>query len=254
MNDEKTKKVEQVSNEASEKMTNEQLTETMNEVPEKPVNTLQEEPISEPNEEPVKELVEDPISEPNEEPVKELVEEPISEPNEEPVKELVEEPIEEPIKEPIQSTSQTQKATLDEPQVGLANSEFQRGNQEVPQEIKKWNWGAFSLNIIWGIGNKTYLPLLCLIPLFNLVWVFICGFKGNEWAWRDGNYTDVETFKQVQKTWSRAGIAMFIIQILIILLYLVFVVFILSSLWYIRDSFIRDSYNYDPYIYDGYYY
>ena len=234
MNDEKTKKVEQVSNEASQKMTNEQLTETMNEVPEKPVNALQEEPISEPNEEP--------ISEPNEEPVKELVEEPI------------EEPIKEPIKEPIQSTSQTQKTTLDEPQVGLANSEFQRGNQEVPQEIKKWNWGAFSLNIIWGIGNKTYLPLLCLIPLFNLVWVFICGFKGNEWAWRDGNYTDVETFKQVQKTWSRAGIAMFIIQIVIILLYLVFVVFILSSLWYIRDSFIRDSYNYDPYIYDGYYY
>lgn len=226
MNDEKTKKVEQVSNEASEKMTNEQLTETMNEVPGKPVNTLQEEPISEPNEEPVKELVEEPI----------------------------EEPIKEPIKEPIQSTSQTQKATLDEPQVGLANSEFQRGNQEVPQEIKKWNWGAFSLNIIWGIGNKTYLPLLYLIPLFNLVWVFICGFKGNEWAWRDGNYTDVETFKQVQKTWSRAGIAMFIIQIVIILLYLVFVVFILSSLWYIRDSFIRDSYNYDPYIYDGYYY
>ncbi|STD22396.1 Uncharacterised protein [Enterococcus mundtii] len=246
MNDEKTKKVEQVSNEASQKMTNEQLTETMNEVPEKPVNALQEEPISELNEEPVKELVEEPISEPNEEPVKELVEEPISELNEEPIKE--------PIKEPIQSTSQTQKTTLDEPQVGLANSEFQRGNQEVPQEIKKWNWGAFSLNIIWGIGNKTYLPLLCLIPLFNLVWVFICGFKGNEWAWRDGNYTDVETFKQVQKTWSRAGIAMFIIQIVIILLYLVFVVFILSSLWYIRDSFIRDSYNYDPYIYDGYYY
>ncbi|OTP26473.1 hypothetical protein A5802_000184 [Enterococcus mundtii] len=230
MNDEKTKKVEQVSNEASQKMTNEQLTETMNEVPEKPVNALQEEPISEPNEEPVKELVEEPISELNEEPIKE------------------------PIKEPIQSTSQTQKTTLYEPQVGLANSEFQRGNQEVPQEIKKWNWGAFSLNIIWGIGNKTYLPLLCLIPLFNLVWVFICGFKGNEWAWRDGNYTDVETFKQVQKTWSRAGIAMFIIQIVIILLYLVFVVFILSSLWYIRDSFIRDSYNYDPYIYDGYYY
>ncbi|MEQ6207326.1 MULTISPECIES: hypothetical protein [Enterococcus] len=136
----------------------------------------------------------------------------------------------------------------------MANSEFQRGNQEVPEEIKKWNWGAFSLNIIWGIGNKTYLPLLCLIPLFNFVWVFICGFKGNEGAWRDGNYTDVETFKQVQKTWSRAGIAMFIIQIVIILLYLVFVVFILSSLWYIRDSFIRDSYNYDPYIYDGYYY
>lgn len=218
MNDETTKKIDQVTNEASEQMTDEQFTETMDEATGKPVNEQPKEPI------------------------------------EEPVKEPIKEPIEEPIKEPIQPTSQTQKATLDEPQVGLANSEFQRVNQEVPEEIKKWNWGAFSLNIIWGIGNKTYLPLLCLIPLFNLVWVFICGFKGNEWAWRDGNYTDVETFKQVQKTWSRAGIAMFIIQIAIILLYLAFVVFILSSLWYIRDSFIRDSYNYDPYIYDGYYY
>lgn len=234
MNDETMKKIDQVTNEVSEKITNEQLTETRDEATGKPVNEQPKERAKEPIEEPVKELDADAGVDATEEPI--------------------EKPIEEPIEEPIQPTSHTKKATRDEPRVGLANSEFQRGNQEVPEEIKKWNWGAFSLNIIWGIGNKTYLPLLCLIPLFNLVWVFICGFKGNEGAWRDGNYTDVETFKQVQKTWSRAGIAMFIIQIVIILLYLVFVVFILSSLWYIRDSFIRDSYNYDPYIYDGYYY
>ncbi|MGM0274397.1 hypothetical protein IGK01_000615 [Enterococcus sp. AZ080] len=230
MNDETMKKIDQVTNEVSEKITNEQLTETRDEATGKPVNEQPKERAKEPIEEPVKELDADAGVD------------------------ATEEPIEKPIEEPIQPTSHTKKATRDEPRVGLANSEFQRGNQEVPEEIKKWNWGAFSLNIIWGIGNKTYLPLLCLIPLFNFVWVFICGFKGNEGAWRDGNYTDVETFKQVQKTWSRAGIAMFIIQIVIILLYLVFVVFILSSLWYIRDSFIRDSYNYDPYIYDGYYY
>ncbi|ELS0478071.1 ribonuclease G [Enterococcus faecalis] len=87
--------------------------------------------------------------------------------------------------------------------------------------MKKWNWGAFSLNILWGIGNKTYLPLLCLIPFFNLVWIFVCGIKGNEWAWKDGEYTDVETFKKVQKTWNRAGITLFIIQIAIIILYFV---------------------------------
>lgn len=234
MNDKTMKKIDQVTNEVSEKITNEQLTETRDEATGKPVNEQPKERAKEPIEEPVKELDADAGVDATEEPI--------------------EKPIEEPIEEPIQPTSHTKKATRDEPRVGLANSEFQRGNQEVPEEIKKWNWGAFSLNIIWGIGNKTYLPLLCLIPLFNFVWVFICGFKGNEGAWRDGNYTDVETFKQVQKTWSRAGIAMFIIQIVIILLYLVFVVFILSSLWYIRDSFIRDSYNYDPYIYDGYYY
>ena len=238
MNDETMKKIDQVTNEVSEKITNEQLTETRDEATGKPVNEQPKERAKEPIEEPVKELDADAGVDATEEPIEKPIEK----------------PIEEPIEEPIQPTSHTKKATRDEPRVGLANSEFQRGNQEVPEEIKKWNWGAFSLNIIWGIGNKTYLPLLCLIPLFNFVWVFICGFKGNEGAWRDGNYTDVETFKQVQKTWSRAGIAMFIIQIVIILLYLVFVVFILSSLWYIRDSFIRDSYNYDPYIYDGYYY
>ena len=48
-----------------------------------------------------------------------------------------------------------------------------------PAEIRGWNWGAFMYNIFWGIGNKSYLPLLCLIPVFNLVWIFVCGFTGH---------------------------------------------------------------------------
>src|SRR6516162_11951094 len=34
----------------------------------------------------------------------------------------------------------------------------------IPAEIKRWNWGAFLLNWIWGIGNQTYIALLALIP------------------------------------------------------------------------------------------
>jgi hypothetical protein len=101
--------------------------------------------------------------------------------------------------------------------------------QEVPAEIKKWNWGAFSMSILWGIGNKTYLPLLCLIPIFNIVWIFICGAKGNTWAWKDGNYTDVETFKAIQSTWNRAGLVLFIFQILGIILYLLFFFMVIFS-------------------------
>ncbi|QPQ24674.1 MULTISPECIES: hypothetical protein [Lonsdalea] len=41
----------------------------------------------------------------------------------------------------------------------------------VPREVKGWNWGAFMFNIVWGVGNKTYLPLLCFVPLLNIVWV-----------------------------------------------------------------------------------
>jgi len=38
----------------------------------------------------------------------------------------------------------------------------------VPPEIKGWNWGAFLLNWIWGIGNSTYIALLMFVPLVNI--------------------------------------------------------------------------------------
>ncbi|EKT53060.1 hypothetical protein [Providencia sneebia] len=87
-------------------------------------------------------------------------------------------------------------------------------NKSVPQEIKRWNWGAFVFNIIWGFGNKSFLPLLMLIPIFNVVWMFVCGFKGNEWAWKNGDYDSPETFMKVQETWNRAGLVYFIIMII----------------------------------------
>ncbi|CAH1851830.1 ribonuclease G [Convivina praedatoris] len=98
----------------------------------------------------------------------------------------------------------------------------------VPSEIKGWNWGAFIYNVFWGIGNKTYLPLLCLIPGFNLIWMFVCGFKGNEWAWQKGDYKDIDTFRAVQATWNRAGLAQFIIGLIGIILYIAFIGFILT--------------------------
>lgn len=84
-----------------------------------------------------------------------------------------------------------------------------------PKEVKGWNWGAFAFNIWWGIGNKTYLPLLCLIPVFNIIWAFVCGFKGNEWAWKNGDYNNIESFKKVQQTWNLAGLVFFIVSIVI---------------------------------------
>ncbi len=33
----------------------------------------------------------------------------------------------------------------------------------VPAEIDRWNWGAFLLNAIWGIGNNTFIALLTLV-------------------------------------------------------------------------------------------
>lgn len=87
-------------------------------------------------------------------------------------------------------------------------------NNVVPEEVKGWNWGAFMYSVFWGFGNKTYLPLLTLVPVFGLIWVFVVGVKGNEWAWKNGNYTDVATFRAVQETWNRGGLVMFILVLL----------------------------------------
>lgn len=107
----------------------------------------------------------------------------------------------------------------------------------IPDEIKGWNWGAFMFNITWGFGNKSYLPLLCLIPVFNIIWVFVCGFKGNEWAWQKCDHKDIEIFQAVQKSWNRAGLVAFVIAIIFIVLYFVFIAALVSV-------FVNDYYNY----------
>lgn len=95
---------------------------------------------------------------------------------------------------------------------------------------KGFNWGAFMFTWIWGIGNSAYLTLLCFVPLLNLIWPFICGFKGNEWALNSGAFQTVEEFNAAQKTWNRAGIAMFILMAVFILIYVVFGVIMFTTL------------------------
>ncbi|MGH1429011.1 MAG: cytochrome c oxidase assembly factor Coa1 family protein [Arenicella sp.] len=81
----------------------------------------------------------------------------------------------------------------------------------VPEEVKGWNWGAFCLNWIWGIGNSTYIALLMFVPLVNFVMLFVLGAKGSEWAWRNRTWRDVEHFQSTQKKWRNAGILVFLV-------------------------------------------
>jgi hypothetical protein len=83
----------------------------------------------------------------------------------------------------------------------------------VPEEIKRWSWGAFGLTWIWGICNSVWIALLCFIPLFGLVWAFILAVKGNEWAWRNKKWDSIEHFKNTQRSWDIAGIVLFAISI-----------------------------------------
>ena len=84
---------------------------------------------------------------------------------------------------------------------------------QVPSEVRGWNWGAFFLNWIWGIGNSTYIALLMFVPIVNLVMPFVLGAKGNEWAWRNRAWRSVEQFKATQRKWAWSG---FIVVLVII--------------------------------------
>ena len=96
-------------------------------------------------------------------------------------------------------------------------------NSDIPIEnIKGWNWGAFWLTWLWGIGNKSWLTFWALIPYFNILWMFVCGFKGNEWAWKNKNWTNFEEFTRVQKKWATIAniLAVTLITIVVIIMIL----------------------------------
>ena len=78
--------------------------------------------------------------------------------------------------------------------------------REIPPELDRWNWGAFLLNWIWGLGNNTFLALLVFAPFVGFVMPFVLGAKGSAWAWRNGRWTSVEHFQRVQRTWAIWGI------------------------------------------------
>jgi hypothetical protein len=97
----------------------------------------------------------------------------------------------------------------------MDNTSGQGAAAVVPSEIRGWNWGAFMLNWIWGIGNNTLIALLTFVPLVNFVMIFVLGAKGNEWAWRNKRWRDVEHFRQAQRTWGLAGLGVLAFGVLL---------------------------------------
>jgi len=110
----------------------------------------------------------------------------------------------------------------------------------VPDEIKGWNFGAFFLNWIWGIGNQTYIAFLAFVPVVGFFITFFLGVKGNELAWRNKKWESIEEFKRVQRQWTKwAWIT--ICGILLFVAGLIFVVFSMtSSQVKVVDEFFAD--------------
>jgi hypothetical protein len=89
----------------------------------------------------------------------------------------------------------------------LDNESNNSGKKEkiYPEGIKGWSWGAFILNWIWAIGNKSYVGLLAFVPYVGFLVVIYLGFKGREMAWRNKRWESVEHFNRVQRKWSKWG-------------------------------------------------
>ena len=81
---------------------------------------------------------------------------------------------------------------------------------ELPADLRGWNWGAFLLTWIWGLGNRTPIALLALIPGVNFVMMVVLGLKGNVWAWRNDTWKSVEHFRTTQRYWAIGGVAVWV--------------------------------------------
>lgn len=84
---------------------------------------------------------------------------------------------------------------------------------EIPPELDRWNWGAFFLNWIWGIGNSTFIALLALIPGINIIVMIVLGARGSRWAWRNRAWHDAAHFRRSQRNWAIAGLVIWIVVI-----------------------------------------
>ena len=73
----------------------------------------------------------------------------------------------------------------------------------LPYDYKKqFNWGAFFGGWIWGVVNKsfaTFWAWIVWLPPFSILFKLYCGLKGNEWAYENKEYNNVEEFNKSQK-------------------------------------------------------
>lgn len=76
----------------------------------------------------------------------------------------------------------------------------------IPKHLDKWNWGAFCLNYIWGVGNSSYRAFLIIIPIYGLYVFYQLGKYGSRWAWKNRLWADEAHFVRTQRNWARASL------------------------------------------------
>ena len=88
-----------------------------------------------------------------------------------------------------------------------------------PKCLHSFNWGALWITFIWGIFNRVWWVLLCLIRFVNFVVAIWMGIKGNQYAWdkQKDSKTPAE-FDKSQHNWNIAGWVIFALNVLVAIL------------------------------------
>lgn len=79
---------------------------------------------------------------------------------------------------------------------------------DFPDGVKGWSWGAFFLNWIWAGFNKSYIGLLAFFPYIGFFVAIYLGFKGRQLAWKHKKWESLEHFNRVQRKWSQWGVGL----------------------------------------------
>lgn len=93
----------------------------------------------------------------------------------------------------------------------------QHHKPELPDHLRRWNWGAFYFSWLWAVCNGIYWPLVILIPYVGWftgpIIAIILGINGNEWAWEKKHWRNVEHFTRNQHSWAMAALWVFLASI-----------------------------------------
>lgn len=92
----------------------------------------------------------------------------------------------------------------------------QEQEQQTPECLNRFSVGAFFLGWLWGVCNRVWIALLGLIPIVNIIMMFVLGFKGNKWAWeKQKDEKTPEDFDKSQSNWAVAGWIIFGLNVFI---------------------------------------
>ncbi len=102
---------------------------------------------------------------------------------------------------------------------------------DMPEELNHFNWGAFLFNWIWGIMHGKYITLLyfpaCLVPVIGSIAISIWfGIAGNKWAWQSRTWESIEQFNDIQKIYVKLWIILAVFGLILTIKFLSLFLFI----------------------------